>query len=155
MGSVREYVKEFSSIMLDIRNMSDEDKLFSFISGLQGWAQTELRRQGVRDLSAAADYLVEYKMGSTINTTGKSKTDVGARRARQRENLHSIRRLVGREPRRGLQKQSLLRQPQTLCSRQRDQWDAAFAMALIEQRIAQKEKNSVPWSLPMTRLALI
>ena len=44
-GSVREYVKEFSSIMLDIRNMSDEDKLFNFISGLQGWAQTELRRQ--------------------------------------------------------------------------------------------------------------
>ena len=35
-GSVREYVKEFSSIMLDIRNMSDEDKLFNFISGLQG-----------------------------------------------------------------------------------------------------------------------
>ena len=43
-GSVREYVKEFSSIMLDIKNMSDEDKLFNFISGLQGWAQTELRR---------------------------------------------------------------------------------------------------------------
>ena len=36
MGSVREYVKEFSSIMLNIRNMSDEDKLFNFISGLQG-----------------------------------------------------------------------------------------------------------------------
>ena len=37
-GSVREYVKKFSSLMLDIRNMSDEDKLFNFISGLQGWA---------------------------------------------------------------------------------------------------------------------
>ena len=37
-GSMREYVKEFSSIMLDIRNMSDEDKLFNFVSGLQGWA---------------------------------------------------------------------------------------------------------------------
>lgn len=31
-GSVRDYVKEFSSLMLDIRNMSDEDKLFNFIS---------------------------------------------------------------------------------------------------------------------------
>ena len=79
-GSVREYVKEFSSIMLDIRNMSDEDKLLNFISGLQGWAQTELRRQVVRDLPtamAAADCLVDYKMGSAINTTGKSKTDAG------------------------------------------------------------------------------
>ena len=65
-GSVKEYVKEFSSIMLDIRNMSDEDQLFNFISGLQGWVQTELRRQRVRDLPvamAAADCLVDYKMG--------------------------------------------------------------------------------------------
>ena len=93
-------------------------------------------------------------MGSAINTIGKFKT-VGARRARQRENLHSIRRLVGREPRRGLQKQSLLRQPQTLCSRKLDQWDVSFALALTEPRIAPKEKNSVPWSLSMTRLAYI
>ena len=39
--SVRDYVKEFSSLMLNIRNMSEEDKLFHFVSGLQGWAQTE------------------------------------------------------------------------------------------------------------------
>ena len=32
--SVRDYVKEFSSLMLKIRNMSDEDKLFNFISRL-------------------------------------------------------------------------------------------------------------------------
>ena len=65
-GSVREYVKEFSSLMLDIKNMSEEDKLFNFMSGLQGWAQTELRRQRVRDLPAAmtaADCLVDYKNG--------------------------------------------------------------------------------------------
>ena len=73
-------MKEFSSIMLDIRNMSDEDKLFNFISRLQGSTQTKIRRQGVRDLLAAmagADCLVDYKMGSAINTTGKSKTDGG------------------------------------------------------------------------------
>ena len=33
---VREYVKEFSSLMLDIKNMSAYDKLFNFMSGLQG-----------------------------------------------------------------------------------------------------------------------
>lgn len=54
-GSVRDYVKEFSSLMLDIKNMSDEDKLFNFISGLQPWAQTELRRQVVRDLPSKRD----------------------------------------------------------------------------------------------------
>ena len=53
MGTVRDYVKDFSSLMLDIKNMSNDDKLFNFMSGLQGWAQTELRRQGVRDLPTA------------------------------------------------------------------------------------------------------
>ncbi|KAL0346356.1 UNVERIFIED_CONTAM: hypothetical protein Scaly_1651600 [Sesamum calycinum] len=48
-GTVRDYVKEFSSLMLDIRDISEEDKLFNFLSGLQTWAQTELRRQGVKD----------------------------------------------------------------------------------------------------------
>ena len=62
-GMVRGYVKEFSSLMLDIRNMSDEDKLFNFLSGLQTWAQLDLRRQGVKDLPsamAAADGLVDF-----------------------------------------------------------------------------------------------
>ena len=62
--SVRDYVKEFSSLILDIENMSEEDKLFNFMSGLQPWAQAELRRQNVKDLPfaiAAADSLVDFK----------------------------------------------------------------------------------------------
>ena len=43
-GIVREYVKTFSSLMLDIKNMSEEDKLFNFMSSLQPWAQLELKR---------------------------------------------------------------------------------------------------------------
>ena len=31
---VRDYVKEFSSFMLEIRGMSEEDKLFNFVLGL-------------------------------------------------------------------------------------------------------------------------
>lgn len=64
-GTVRDYVKEFSSLMLDIQNMSEEDKLFNFMSGLQPWAQMELRRQNVKDLPsafAAADGLVDFKL---------------------------------------------------------------------------------------------
>lgn len=38
--------------MLDIKNMSDEHKFFNLISNLQSWAQTELRKQVVRDLPA-------------------------------------------------------------------------------------------------------
>jgi hypothetical protein len=62
--SVREYVKQFSSLMLDIKDMSEADKIYNFMSGLQMWAQLELRRQGVRDLPsamAAADALVDYR----------------------------------------------------------------------------------------------
>ena len=69
-GIVRDYIKEFSSLMLDSKNMSEEDKLFNFVSRLQAWAQTELRRQGVKDLPAvmaAADCLVDYKLlGATV-----------------------------------------------------------------------------------------
>ena len=43
-GIVREYVKTFSSLILDIKNMSEEDKLFNFMFGLQPWAQLELKR---------------------------------------------------------------------------------------------------------------
>lgn len=63
-ASVRDYVKQFSSLMLDIKDMSEADKLYNFMSGLQTWAQLELRRQGVKELStamAAADGLVDFR----------------------------------------------------------------------------------------------
>ena len=41
IGAVRDYVKDFSSLMLDIKNMYDEDKLLNFMFGLQGWAHIE------------------------------------------------------------------------------------------------------------------
>ncbi|XP_031131542.1 uncharacterized protein LOC116032935 [Ipomoea triloba] len=62
-GTLRDYVKTFSSLMLDVQNMSEDDKLFNFMSGLQPWAQAELRRQAVRDLPTAmavADGLADY-----------------------------------------------------------------------------------------------
>ena len=35
-GSIRYYVKEFSSLILDIKDMSEVDKLFNFMFGSQG-----------------------------------------------------------------------------------------------------------------------
>ena len=34
-GSIREYVKEFSTLMLEISNMSEEELLFNFMDNLQ------------------------------------------------------------------------------------------------------------------------
>ena len=76
MGSIRDCVKEFSSLILDIKDMSEVNKLFNFMFGLQGWAQTELRRQGVQDLPtamAAADCLSDYRVTSSSTPTQKGK----------------------------------------------------------------------------------
>ncbi|XP_050365423.1 uncharacterized protein LOC126783937 [Argentina anserina] len=88
-SSVHEYVKEFSSLMLDISNMSEEDNLFNFMSGLQPWAQTELRRQGVKDLPsamAAADSLVDLNLDHHPATNnGKDATSKGSKKFEAKE----------------------------------------------------------------------
>ncbi|KAK0587925.1 hypothetical protein LWI29_031334 [Acer saccharum] len=63
--------------MLDIQNISKEDKLFNFMSGLQTWAQTELRRQGVNDrptAMAAAKGLVDFRTNNATSTSDKKKS---------------------------------------------------------------------------------
>ncbi|KAL0345421.1 UNVERIFIED_CONTAM: hypothetical protein Sradi_4373400 [Sesamum radiatum] len=56
--------------------MFEEDKLFNFLSGLQTWAQTKLRCQGVKDLSssiAPVDRLVDYRVASGSDPEKKKK----------------------------------------------------------------------------------
>ncbi|KAL0317364.1 UNVERIFIED_CONTAM: hypothetical protein Sangu_2150700 [Sesamum angustifolium] len=75
-GTVRDYVKEFGSLMLDVRDMSEEDKLFNFLPGLQTWAQTELRHQVVKNLPsaiAAIDRLVDFRVTSSSDLEKKKK----------------------------------------------------------------------------------
>ena len=67
-GSICEYVKEFSTLMLEIPNMSEEELLFNFMDNLQNWAEQELRRCGVQDLAttmAVAESLVDYRRGDS------------------------------------------------------------------------------------------
>ena len=67
-GSIREYIKEFSTLMLEIPNMSKEELLFNFMDNLQNWAEQELRRCGVQDLAttmAVAESLVDYRRGDS------------------------------------------------------------------------------------------
>ncbi|RVW12084.1 hypothetical protein CK203_087328 [Vitis vinifera] len=66
--SIRYYVKEFSSLMLEIPNMTEEELLFNFMDNLQGWAEQELRHRGVQDLATAmaiAESLTDYKRGDS------------------------------------------------------------------------------------------
>ncbi|KAG8383794.1 hypothetical protein BUALT_Bualt04G0050700 [Buddleja alternifolia] len=78
--AVRDYKKEFSSLMLDIREITEEDKLFNFMFGFQSWAQAEPRRQGVKDLPsayAAADRLVDFRVIGGPNSEKKKSKDGG------------------------------------------------------------------------------
>ncbi|GJW00103.1 putative retrotransposon gag domain, aspartic peptidase domain protein [Tanacetum coccineum] len=53
----------FTTLVLEIPELSDQDSLFYFLDGLQGWAKTELERRGVQDLSIAIAYveaLIEF-----------------------------------------------------------------------------------------------
>ena len=67
-GTVREYVKKFSGLMLDIKDMSEADKLFHFYEGLKPWARTEQQRQRIQDLATAqtaAERLTDYTSENT------------------------------------------------------------------------------------------
>lgn len=55
-GALREYVRKYSSLLLRITGMSEEDKLYRFVSGLPPWAKTELDGRNCKDLQSA------YKM---------------------------------------------------------------------------------------------
>jgi hypothetical protein len=39
-GKIQAYIKEFTWLMLEIKDMSEEDKLFYFMNGLYPWAQS-------------------------------------------------------------------------------------------------------------------
>ncbi|KAA0055009.1 uncharacterized protein E6C27_scaffold43052G001620 [Cucumis melo var. makuwa] len=51
--TIREYVKQFIGLMLDIRDMSEKNKVFYFVEGLKPWAKTKLYEQRVQDLMSA------------------------------------------------------------------------------------------------------
>ncbi|KAE8692579.1 hypothetical protein F3Y22_tig00110831pilonHSYRG00022 [Hibiscus syriacus] len=50
-GSLREHVRKFVEVSLQVPSLSEEDGFFTFMDGLKPWAKNELRRRGVKDLS--------------------------------------------------------------------------------------------------------
>lgn len=63
-GTIHEYVKEFTTLMLQIPNLSEEDLLFYFMDELQSWAKQELHRRDVKSVDeaiAVAESLAEFQ----------------------------------------------------------------------------------------------
>ncbi|KAE8708553.1 Detected protein of unknown function [Hibiscus syriacus] len=80
-GIMRDYVKEFITLMLQIPNMSEEDLLFYFIDGLQGWAKQEMHRRDIKTVDEAiaiAESLVDFQSYSHTNAV-KNKDKYPAR----------------------------------------------------------------------------
>jgi len=42
--SLQAHVREYSSLMLELLDMVEKDRLFNFVIGLQPWAQVEVKR---------------------------------------------------------------------------------------------------------------
>ena len=47
-GSIRAYVREFTTLTFQIPDLKDNDALFYFMDGLQNWARTDLELRQVR-----------------------------------------------------------------------------------------------------------
>lgn len=72
--TVRDYVKEFTSLLPNIKDMSEEEKLFNSLIDLQNWAQIKVRQQGAKDLMSAivtVEALVDLQL-FTVQETDKS-----------------------------------------------------------------------------------
>ncbi|KAE8712657.1 Cytokinin dehydrogenase 5 [Hibiscus syriacus] len=85
-GTIREYVREFSTLMLDIKDMSERDKLFHFLEGLKPCARLELQRHRVQDLTVAIavveclnDYNDHPGKRKTPSTSGSNTQHEGRR----------------------------------------------------------------------------
>lgn len=50
-GTIHDYVKDFTTLALEMYALSDDDAFVFFFDGLKGWAKTELKRRGVKYLA--------------------------------------------------------------------------------------------------------
>ncbi|XP_020082254.1 uncharacterized protein LOC109705882 [Ananas comosus] len=89
-GTLKEYVKEYSKLMLSITNMAEEDCLFFFLDGLQPWANKELVGHDVKDVASAialAEKLPKYQRADSTRSKAPkaSKAKDGGDRRNQKE----------------------------------------------------------------------
>ncbi|XP_070054893.1 uncharacterized protein [Nicotiana tomentosiformis] len=80
MDTIREYVREFTTLMLEITSLSEEDSLFYFMDGLQNWAKQELRRHQVANVDeaiAVAESLVDFKIEPPKSKEGNAERGEG------------------------------------------------------------------------------
>ncbi|GMI94304.1 hypothetical protein HRI_003099700 [Hibiscus trionum] len=73
-GSITEYVRQFTELKLQIKDMTEAEALFVFKNGLKRWAKMELKRMGVEEFSKAmteVESIAEFEIIETTKPRGK------------------------------------------------------------------------------------
>ncbi|KAF7828548.1 Transposon Ty3-I Gag-Pol polyprotein [Senna tora] len=73
-GTIRDYVKDFTEVLLEIPDYPDKEAFFAFVDGLQNWVKMEIQRRGAQDLATAisvAESLIEFKKPDKLKTKDK------------------------------------------------------------------------------------
>ncbi|XP_010027163.2 uncharacterized protein LOC104417618 [Eucalyptus grandis] len=86
---VRDYVKRFSKLLLQILSMIETEAFHQFMSGLKPWVKQELKRCNATDLTTAtsvAESLVEYKPSSSTKLDSRPKERANGEGDRSRYN---------------------------------------------------------------------
>lgn len=101
-SSIRDYVREFTNLTLQILNLNNEDLLFNFLDDLQNWVKQELQRHQVKDVDEAivvAESLTGFR---TDNTKAKEnhRRSVATKGDSGEQSKGRIARSRGRELRR-------------------------------------------------------
>ena len=101
IGSIHDYVKEFSSLMLKIPNMIEEELLFNFMDNLQWWVDKELRCRGIQDLAttmAVVGSLMNYKRGDSSKVESLEDSHTMGRRDEVSRDHNALRMGLGKTP---------------------------------------------------------
>ncbi|TYK03044.1 uncharacterized protein E5676_scaffold46G001390 [Cucumis melo var. makuwa] len=98
-GEIREYVKQFAGLMLDIRDMSEKDKVFYFVEGLKPWAKAKLYEQRVQDLTSA--YAAAERLFDLTSDSQDTRRNQSSSPRRNRDSRPSSPKAVGGDKRPG------------------------------------------------------
>nr|VVW91769.1 unnamed protein product [Nymphaea colorata] len=85
-GALRDYIRAYQKIMLDVPMMPEKDKLNWFIIGLQSWAQADVERSNLESLEQAY-VAADTQRRSYIDTFKSTKeSDHDGKREERRDN---------------------------------------------------------------------
>ncbi|XP_038991121.1 uncharacterized protein LOC120114215 [Hibiscus syriacus] len=91
--SILQYVKNFTEIKMQIPDLGESEGYFAFMDGLQRWANMEIKRRGVIELSKALDAAeaiapFEVKKTDSLQSRSKPKGNSGGEKAKG--NFHKL-----------------------------------------------------------------